>query len=59
MKIRRDIASLPARTSKETWGAIVKLITGADSIERHSSKPLPVFCARRLLTNTPRPRRSS
>ncbi|MGC2741586.1 MAG: hypothetical protein WA672_00255 [Candidatus Angelobacter sp.] len=32
MKIRRDIASLPARTSKETWGAIVKLITGADSI---------------------------
>ena len=33
MKIRRDIASLPARTSKETWGAIVKLITGADSVD--------------------------
>lgn len=33
MKIRREIASLPARTSKETWGAIVKLITGADSVD--------------------------
>lgn len=33
MKVRRDIASLPARTSKETWVAIVKLITGADSVD--------------------------
>ena len=33
MKIRRDIASLPARTSKDTWSAIVKLITGADSVD--------------------------
>ena len=33
MKIRRDIASLPARTSKETWEAIVELITGADSVD--------------------------
>lgn len=33
MKIRRDIASLPARTSRETWDAIVKLITGADSVD--------------------------
>lgn len=33
MKIRRDIASLPARTSKDTWDAIVKLITGADSVD--------------------------
>lgn len=33
MKIRRDIASLPARTSKETWSVIVKLITGADSVD--------------------------
>ncbi len=33
MKIRRDIASLPARTSKETWDAIVKLITGTDSVD--------------------------
>ena len=33
MKIRRDIASLPARTSKETWDTIVKLITGADSVD--------------------------
>jgi len=34
VKIRRDIASLPARSSKETWDAIVKLITGADSVDR-------------------------
>jgi len=33
VKIRRDIASLPARTSKDTWSAIVKLITGADSVD--------------------------
>jgi len=33
VKIRRDIASLPARTSKETWEAIVKLITGAHSLD--------------------------
>jgi len=33
VKIRRDIASLPARTSKETWSVIVKLITGADSVD--------------------------
>jgi hypothetical protein len=33
VKIRRDIASLPARTAMETWGAIVKLITGADSVD--------------------------
>ena len=33
MKIRRDIASLPARTSKETWDTIVKLITGTDSVD--------------------------
>lgn len=33
MKIRRDIASLPARTSKDTWSVIVKLITGADSVD--------------------------
>jgi len=33
MKVRRDIASLPARTSKDTWGAIVTLITGTDSVD--------------------------
>jgi hypothetical protein len=33
VKVRRDISSLPARTSKETWGAIVNLITDADSID--------------------------
>lgn len=34
MKIRRDIASLPARSAKETWDTIVKLITGTDSVDR-------------------------
>jgi len=33
VKVRRNIASLPARTSKETWSAIVKLITGTDSVD--------------------------
>lgn len=33
MKVRRNVASLPTRTAKETWDAIVKLITGTDSIE--------------------------
>jgi hypothetical protein len=33
VKIRRDIASLPARTAKETWAAIVKLVTGAGSVD--------------------------
>ena len=33
MKVRRDIASLPARTSKDTWSVIVKLITGVGSID--------------------------
>jgi hypothetical protein len=33
VKVRRDIASLPARTSKDTWDAIIKLITGADSVD--------------------------
>lgn len=34
MKIRRNIASLPARSSSETWDAIVKLITGTDSVDK-------------------------
>lgn len=33
MKIRRNIASLPTRSAKDTWGAIVSLITGADSVD--------------------------
>ncbi|MDP2270484.1 MAG: hypothetical protein Q8K32_07095 [Archangium sp.] len=33
MKVRRDIASLPARTAKETWSAIVSLVTGAGSVD--------------------------
>ena len=46
MKLRRDIASLPARTSKETWDAIVKLITGADSINTAQLEPATsVLCS--------------
>lgn len=33
MKVRRNVASLPARSSGDTWSAIVKLITGADSVD--------------------------
>ena len=34
MKIRRDVASIPARSAKETWRAIADLVTGEDSIDR-------------------------
>lgn len=33
MKVRREIASLPARSATETWSVITKLVTGADSID--------------------------
>lgn len=34
MRIRRDIASVPARSAKETWQAIVDLVTSTDSVDR-------------------------
>lgn len=34
MRIRRDIASIPARSAAETWAAIVKLVTGTDTVSR-------------------------
>lgn len=34
MRIRRDIASIPARSAKETWTAIVELVTGDGSVDR-------------------------
>ena len=34
MKIRRDVASIPARSAKETWRAITDLVTGTDSVDR-------------------------
>ncbi len=34
MRIRRDIASLPVRSAKETWCAIVDLVTGDGSTDR-------------------------
>ena len=33
MKIRRDIASIPVRSAKETWAAITELVTGEGSVD--------------------------
>ena len=33
MKIRRDIASVPVRSARETWDVIVELATGAATID--------------------------
>lgn len=33
MRVRRDIASVPARSAAETWQAIIALVTGPDSVE--------------------------
>ncbi|NEJ21662.1 hypothetical protein GR247_15980 [Rhizobium leguminosarum] len=33
MKVRRDIASIPRRSAKETWDTIVNLVTGAGSVD--------------------------
>jgi hypothetical protein len=35
MRIRRDVASIPLRSAKETWRAIVDLVTANDSVDRH------------------------
>jgi hypothetical protein len=34
MRIRRDIASVPLRSAKETWLAIIDLVTGEGSVDR-------------------------
>lgn len=34
MRIRRDIASIPARSAAETWRAIIDLVTGDGSVDR-------------------------
>lgn len=34
MKIRREIASIPVRSAKETWQAIVDLVTDTDTVDR-------------------------
>lgn len=34
MRIRRDIASVPVRSAKETWRAIVDLVTGSGSVDK-------------------------
>jgi len=34
MKIRRNIASVPTRSAKETWRAIVDLVTASDSVDK-------------------------
>lgn len=35
MRIRRNVASIPVRSAKETWRAIADLVTGAASVDRH------------------------
>ena len=34
MRIRRNVASIPVRSAKETWSAIVDLVTDTDSKDR-------------------------
>lgn len=34
MKIRRDVASIPARSAKDTWRVVTDLVTGADTVDR-------------------------
>jgi hypothetical protein len=34
MRLRRDVASIPARSAKETWRAITDLVTGVDTVDR-------------------------
>ena len=34
MKVRRDIASIPVRSARDTWRAIVELVTGRDSVDK-------------------------
>ena len=33
MKIRRDVASIPTRSAKETWRAIIDLVTGVNTVD--------------------------
>jgi len=35
MRIRRDISSIPSRSAKQTWAAIVDLVTARDSVDAH------------------------
>lgn len=34
MKVRRNVASVPARSAQQTWAAIADLVTGAGSVDR-------------------------
>ncbi|MFV2073491.1 MAG: hypothetical protein ACC742_12670 [Thermoanaerobaculales bacterium] len=34
MKLRRDVASIPARSAKETWRVITDLVTEVDTVDR-------------------------
>ena len=34
MKLRRDIASIPVRSAKETWQVITGLVAGANTVDR-------------------------
>jgi hypothetical protein len=34
MKVRRDIASIPVRSARDTWLAVVELVTATDSVDK-------------------------
>jgi hypothetical protein len=34
MKVRRDVASIPVRSSSETWRVIAELMTNTDSVDK-------------------------
>lgn len=34
MKVRRDIASIPVRSARDTWRTIIELVTSEDSVDK-------------------------
>jgi hypothetical protein len=34
MKVRRNIASIPVRSARDTWRTIIELVTGSDSVDK-------------------------
>ena len=57
MRVRRDIASVPVRSAKETWRAIIDLVTGEDSVDRQhldaASSILESIIADEMLAKVP------
>ena len=57
MRVRRDIASVPVRSAKETWRAIIDLVTGECSVDRQqldaASSILESIIADEILAKVP------